>query len=134
MLFSPVKHEKKMLEMIGRKLKKNSVALDIVNFGEEDEGKNEKLEALLSAVNNNDTSHIVHVPSGPNALSDVLIRLVGFISLFSLHSAFPFELNSQLSNREVIDLSTRSTFQFCPFSSSSDRIVCIVDSCAFSLF
>ncbi|ESW28166.1 hypothetical protein PHAVU_003G264300 [Phaseolus vulgaris] len=70
---SPVKHEKKMLEMIGRKLKKNSVALDIVNFGEEDEGKNEKLEALLSAVNNNDTSHIVHVPSGPNALSDVLI-------------------------------------------------------------
>ncbi|XP_014519216.1 26S proteasome non-ATPase regulatory subunit 4 homolog isoform X3 [Vigna radiata var. radiata] len=70
---SPIKHEKKMLEMIGRKLKKNSVALDIVNFGEEDEGKSEKLEALLAAVNNNDTSHIVHVPSGPNALSDVLI-------------------------------------------------------------
>ncbi|MED6210810.1 proteasome regulatory particle base subunit rpn10 [Stylosanthes scabra] len=70
---SPVKHEKKVLEMIGRKLKKNSVALDIVNFGEEDEGKTEKLEALLAAVNNNDTSHIVHVPAGPNALSDVLI-------------------------------------------------------------
>ncbi|AET03762.1 putative 26S proteasome regulatory complex, non-ATPase subcomplex, subunit s5a [Medicago truncatula] len=70
---SPVKHEKKMLEMIGRKLKKNSVALDIVNFGEEDEGKTEKLEALLTAVNNNDSSHMVHVPPGPNALSDVLI-------------------------------------------------------------
>ncbi|KAF5753051.1 26S proteasome non-ATPase regulatory subunit 4 [Tripterygium wilfordii] len=70
---SPVKHEKKLLEMIGRKLKKNSVALDIVNFGEEDDGKKEKLEALLTAVNNNDTSHIVHVPSGPTALSDVLI-------------------------------------------------------------
>ncbi|KAF1861439.1 hypothetical protein Lal_00025759 [Lupinus albus] len=69
----PVKHEKKMLEMIGRKLKKNSVALDIINFGEEDEGKTEKLEALLSSVNNNDTSHIVHVPAGPNALADVLI-------------------------------------------------------------
>ncbi|XP_019444841.1 PREDICTED: 26S proteasome non-ATPase regulatory subunit 4 homolog isoform X1 [Lupinus angustifolius] len=69
----PVKHEKKMLEMIGRKLKKNSVALDIINFGEEDEGKTEKLEGLLSAVNNNDTSHIVHVPAGPDALSDVLI-------------------------------------------------------------
>lgn len=72
--FSPIKHDKKLLEMIGRKLKKNSVALDIVDFGEEDEGKPEKLEALLAAVNNNDTSHIVHVPSGPNALSDVLIR------------------------------------------------------------
>ncbi|CAN6563360.1 unnamed protein product [Malus baccata var. baccata] len=70
---SPVKHEKKLLEMIGRKLKKNSVALDIVNFGEEDEDKSEKLEALLAAVNNNDTSHIVHVPAGPSALSDVLI-------------------------------------------------------------
>ncbi|XP_031388762.1 26S proteasome non-ATPase regulatory subunit 4 homolog isoform X2 [Punica granatum] len=71
---SPIKHDKKMLEMIGRKLKKNSVALDIVDFGEEDDGKPEKLEALLSAVNNNDTSHIVHVPAGPNALSDVLIN------------------------------------------------------------
>ncbi|AES95157.1 putative proteasome subunit Rpn10 protein [Medicago truncatula] len=70
---SHVKHEKKMLEMIGRKLKKNSVALDVVNFGEEDEAKTEKLEALVAAVNNNDTSHIVHVPAGPNALSDVLI-------------------------------------------------------------
>ncbi|XP_010266804.1 PREDICTED: 26S proteasome non-ATPase regulatory subunit 4 homolog [Nelumbo nucifera] len=70
---SPVKYDKKVLETIGRKLKKNSVALDIVDFGEEDDGKQEKLEALLSAVNTNDSSHIVHVPPGPNALSDVLI-------------------------------------------------------------
>lgn len=60
--------------MIGKRLKKNSVALDIVNFGEEDDSKTEKLEALLTAVNNNDSSHIVHVPPGPNALSDFLIR------------------------------------------------------------
>ena len=79
---SPIKHDKKSLEMIGKKLKKNSVALDIVNFGDDDEGKTEKLEALLAAVNNNDTSHIVHVPAGPNALSDVLIRLVVWV--FSL--------------------------------------------------
>ncbi|GFP87926.1 26S proteasome non-ATPase regulatory subunit 4 homolog [Phtheirospermum japonicum] len=70
---SPIKYDKKVLELIGKKLKKNSVALDIVNFGEEDEEKNEKLEALLAAVNNNDSSHIVHVPAGPSALSDVLI-------------------------------------------------------------
>ena len=43
-----------MLEMSGRKLKTNSVALDIVNFGEGDEGKIEKLGALLTAVNNCD--------------------------------------------------------------------------------
>lgn len=71
---SPVKYEKKSLEMIGKKLKKNSVALDIVDFGEDEDGKPEKLEALLAAVNNNDSSHIVHVPPGQNALSDVLIR------------------------------------------------------------
>lgn len=62
--------------MIGRKLKKNSVALDVVDFGEDEEGKSEKLEALVAAVNNNETSHIVRVPPGANALSDVLIRLV----------------------------------------------------------
>lgn len=82
--FSPVKYDKKVLEMIGRKLKKNSVALDIVNFGEEDEGKAEKLEALLAAVNNNDSSHIVHVPSDSSALSDVLIRLLALASLICL--------------------------------------------------
>ncbi|KAI3517240.1 hypothetical protein L1887_16453 [Cichorium endivia] len=69
----PVKYDKKVLEMIGKKLKKNSVALDVVNFGEEDELKSEKLEALVAAVNNNDSSHIVHVPAGSNALSDVLL-------------------------------------------------------------
>lgn len=69
----PVKYDKKVLEMIGKKLKKNSVALDVVNFGEEDESKTEKLEALVAAVNNNDSSHIVHVPAGSNALSDVLL-------------------------------------------------------------
>lgn len=88
--FSPIKHDKKVLEMIGRKLKKNSVALDIVDFGEEDDGKPEKLEALLSAVNNNDTSHIVHVPPGPSALSDVLIRFIVFVFFLSLLQFFFF--------------------------------------------
>ncbi|CAL5411020.1 unnamed protein product [Camellia sinensis] len=63
------------------KLKKNSAALDIVNFGEKYEGKAEKLEALLAAVNNNDSSHIVHVPASPNALSDVLISTPIFTQL-----------------------------------------------------
>ena len=45
---SVLKCNKKAFEMIGRKkIKKNCVALHIVNFGEEDEEKLEKLEALL---------------------------------------------------------------------------------------
>lgn len=70
---SPVKYDKKVLETIGKKLKKNNVALDVVDFGETDDEKPEKLEALISAVNSSDSSHIVHVPPGENALSDVLI-------------------------------------------------------------
>uniref|UniRef100_A0A7C9FLP8 26S proteasome non-ATPase regulatory subunit 4 homolog n=2 Tax=Opuntia streptacantha TaxID=393608 RepID=A0A7C9FLP8_OPUST len=77
---SPVKHDKKRLEMIGRKLKKNSVALDVVDFGEDEDCKSEKLEALVAAVNNNDSSHIVHVAPGPNALSDALISTPIFTS------------------------------------------------------
>lgn len=71
---SPVTADKKTLESIGKKLKKNNVALDIVDFGEEEDGKAEKLDALLNAVNSNENSHIIHVEPGPNILSDVLIR------------------------------------------------------------
>ncbi|XP_013593673.1 PREDICTED: 26S proteasome non-ATPase regulatory subunit 4 homolog [Brassica oleracea var. oleracea] len=71
---SPIKYEKKALEVVGKRLKKNSVSLDIVNFGEDDDAEKPlKLDALLSAVNNNDGSHIVHVPSAANPLSDVLL-------------------------------------------------------------
>ncbi|KRX85932.1 26S proteasome non-ATPase regulatory subunit 4 -like protein, partial [Trichinella patagoniensis] len=45
---SPIKHEKKLLETIGKTLKKNSVALDVVDFGESDDGKSEKLAALVA--------------------------------------------------------------------------------------
>lgn len=79
-----------MLETIGKKLKKNSVALDIIDFGEEDDGKPEKLEALLAAVNNNGRSHMVHVSPGPNALSDVLLRCDIVLFCIILFSFFAF--------------------------------------------
>ena len=53
---------------LGKKLKKNSVAMDIINFGEEAENAS-KLEALLNAVNSDDNSHLVTVPSGPHVAS-----------------------------------------------------------------
>lgn len=70
---SPIKHEKKLLEAIGKTLKKNSVALDVVDFGESDDGKSEKLGALVAAVNKNNNSHIVNILPGPTALSDALL-------------------------------------------------------------
>lgn len=70
---SLAKYDKKLLEKIGLKLKKNSVAVDVVNFGEEEEGKNEKLAALVAAANNSDTCHMVNVPPGPGALVDAIV-------------------------------------------------------------
>jgi len=69
---SPVKEDEASLVKLGKKLKKNSVAMDIINFGEEAENA-AKLEALLNAVNSDDNSHLVTVPPGPHVLSDILL-------------------------------------------------------------
>mmetsp|Transcript_21323 Transcript_21323/g.46591 ORF Transcript_21323/g.46591 Transcript_21323/m.46591 type:complete len:362 (-) Transcript_21323:453-1538(-) len=68
---SPIAEDKETLVKIAKKLKKNSVAVDIVSFGCEEENE-EKLEAFFQAVNSNGNSHLVTVPPGP-VLSDVLI-------------------------------------------------------------
>eukprot|EP00235_Prasinoderma_singulare_P004020 CAMPEP_0119175534 /NCGR_PEP_ID=MMETSP1315-20130426/42421_1 /TAXON_ID=676789 /ORGANISM="Prasinoderma singularis, Strain RCC927" /LENGTH=388 /DNA_ID=CAMNT_0007169601 /DNA_START=9 /DNA_END=1175 /DNA_ORIENTATION=+ len=64
--------ETKALVKIGKKLKKNNVACDVIAFGETEENS-EKLEAFITAVNSNDNSHLVTVPAGDQILSDVLI-------------------------------------------------------------
>lgn len=56
---------------IGKKLKKNNVAVDIVSFGCDEENR-EKLEAFHGAVNSSNNSNFVTVPPGP-VLADVLI-------------------------------------------------------------
>uniref|UniRef100_J3N0U8 VWFA domain-containing protein n=1 Tax=Oryza brachyantha TaxID=4533 RepID=J3N0U8_ORYBR len=75
---SPVKDEKNVLEAIGKRLKKDNVSLDVVDFGESDDQKPEKLEALVAAVNIGDNSHIVHIPPGEDALHDVLANTIPF--------------------------------------------------------
>ncbi|KAF9918326.1 hypothetical protein BX616_009341 [Lobosporangium transversale] len=69
---SPVEEDEKMLVKLAKKLKKNNIAVDVINFGEEAENTT-KLEAFVAAVNNNDNSNLVTVPPGPHLLSDVLV-------------------------------------------------------------
>ncbi|KAK9703693.1 proteasome regulatory particle base subunit rpn10 [Basidiobolus ranarum] len=69
---SPVSTDEKSLVKLAKKMKKNNIAIDIVNFGEEGENTS-KLEAFVSAVNSNDNSHLVTIPPGPHILSDILI-------------------------------------------------------------
>eukprot|EP00128_Syssomonas_multiformis_P015248 Colp12_sorted_trinity150504_noHs@8805 len=71
---SPVDAEEKELVKLGKKLKKNNVSVDIINFGEEAENT-AKLEAFVGAVNNKEgTSHLITVPPGPHILSDILMK------------------------------------------------------------
>lgn len=69
---SPINVEQEELVQLAKRLKKNNIAVDIVNFGEE-ATNTEKLEAFISNVNNNDNSHLVTIPPGPHILSDILI-------------------------------------------------------------
>jgi len=69
---SPLEDDQKELVKLGKKLKKNNVAVDVVNFGETAENQ-EKLEAFIAAVNSNENSNLLTVPPGPHILSDIII-------------------------------------------------------------
>ncbi|KAG0039084.1 hypothetical protein BGZ82_009782 [Podila clonocystis] len=69
---SPVEEDEKTLVKLAKKLKKNNIAVDVINFGEETENTT-RLEAFVAAVNNNDNSNLVTVPPGPHLLSDILV-------------------------------------------------------------
>ncbi|XP_070540131.1 26S proteasome non-ATPase regulatory subunit 4-like [Ptychodera flava] len=70
---SPVEEEEKELTKVAKKLKKEKVNIDIVNFGE-DAANTSKLESFVNTINGKDGSgsHLVTVPPGP-ILSDALV-------------------------------------------------------------
>jgi 26S proteasome regulatory subunit N10 len=69
---SPVEEDEKSLVKLGKKLKKNNVAVDVISFGQETENQ-QKLTLFVEAVNNSDNSHLVTIPPGPHLLSDILM-------------------------------------------------------------
>lgn len=68
---SPIKESEKDLEKLAKKMKKNNVAVDVINFGEESVNT-AKLEKFIAAVNNHDNSHLVTIPPGPRLLYEVI--------------------------------------------------------------
>lgn len=68
---SPVRGSDRDLERLAKKLKKNNVAVDIINFGEENINT-AKLERFHAAVNNHDNSHLVTVLPGPRLLYEAI--------------------------------------------------------------
>jgi 26S proteasome regulatory subunit N10 len=72
---SPIECEEKALKKLGGQLKKNSFAVDVVNFGSENTANQNKklLETFINAVNNEENSHLVHVAPEASNLSDVVV-------------------------------------------------------------
>ena len=68
---SPVEAEQKALVKVGKLLKKNNIAVDVVVLGDRD-GNADKLRAFVDAANANDNSNLVAIPAGV-VPSDVLI-------------------------------------------------------------
>lgn len=68
---SPIAEDEATLVKLAKKMKKNSIAVDFINFGEEGDNS-AKLEAFIQAINSSDNSHLVTIPPGSHLLSDVL--------------------------------------------------------------
>lgn len=96
---SPVEEDERKLIQLGKMLKKNNVALDIVAFGYME--NMEKLEKLKEAVNSSDNSHLVSVPAGVGSLADSLIQTPVFQGDDIGPGGMPGNLNEYGINEET---------------------------------
>lgn len=67
---SPLEDNEKNLVTLAKKLKKNEVAVDLVNIGQPQNLS--KLQAFIEAVNKEDNSHLVDIPCGLS-VCDILV-------------------------------------------------------------
>jgi len=67
----PLTEDAAELEELGKRLKRNNVAIDVINFANMDNVP--KLQGLVQAANNSDNSHFMDVPMGVTMITDALI-------------------------------------------------------------
>ncbi len=70
---SPIPEDEKTLVKLAKKMKKNTVSIDFVCFGEIEDDVTKKLQAFNENVKAGDGSHLAIIPPGPGLLSDQLI-------------------------------------------------------------
>ena len=70
---SPLLETEDQLKSLGKKLKKNNVAVDVISFGDS-ELNQPKLEAFLQSVQKGDTCHLISIPPTINILADALMQ------------------------------------------------------------
>ena len=76
---SPLPHDiAEELIKVGKNFKKNSIAVDVINFGDEEtiNGNVDLLVSFINTVNNADNSKLVNVPPGPHNLSDMVASIL----------------------------------------------------------
>ena len=66
----PLEEELADFERLGKRLRQNNVAIDVINFANPDNVP--KLQALVEAANKNDNSNFLDVPQGVSMITDVL--------------------------------------------------------------
>ncbi|GJV58009.1 26S proteasome non-ATPase regulatory subunit 4 [Tanacetum coccineum] len=122
----PVYWFKHQLRGIGTKLKEKGVAVDVINFGDKDgpragrcedwrdvfkdnripgESKKGSLEALVTAANHNDNSHILHVPEDQLSLRDHLSRsrVLEVIKAYVEEDSITYSLVKQFLYNDFLD-------------------------------
>lgn len=70
---SPIAEDEKELEKLAKRLKKNNIAIDVINYGEV-EHNTAKLEKFIATVNNHENSHLVTIPPGPQLLYESIAQ------------------------------------------------------------
>lgn len=66
----PIRESLATCQELGQRLKRNNVAIDIINFANPE--NIQKLEALVNAANNSSNSHFMDVPLGISMITDLL--------------------------------------------------------------
>jgi 26S proteasome regulatory subunit N10 len=70
---SPIQEDEKTLVKLAKKMKKNTISVDFIAFGDLESETTQKLEAFNEHVKGGDGSHLAIIPPGPNLLSDSLV-------------------------------------------------------------
>lgn len=70
---SPIHEEETALVKLAKKMKKQSINIDFVAFGEIEDDVTKKLQAFNDAVKGGEGSYLAIIPPGPGLLSDQLV-------------------------------------------------------------
>lgn len=69
---SPIEEDEKSLIKLAKRMKKNTISIDFIAFGDLEPENTKKLEVFNEHIKTTDGSHLAIIPPGPNLLSDHL--------------------------------------------------------------